>query len=558
MLPISSRFPRIKAQFRDSRAWTSHVLEPLEIRALLSAAIQVSGNGVAIANGDKTPSTADFTDFRFMSTTADAALGTSHRSFTITDTGDADLLLTGVPAVTISGPNSADFTVATQPATTISPGSASASTFTINFVPHGKGNRTAKVTIKTNDPANKTFTFTIKGLGVATINNSSNHLQFATTTSLNTHINNSLTTVSHVFVDDLGFLTDGTVVFDSDQQDFPTAQALDLEVANGTITGTILNAGTGATLITGLITALQGVQIGQTRSVVVPADLGYGSNPADQPAGVPPNSTILFTMTVRPPTLAVFGTPDFPVRIFSGDTTPTDADSTNLGTIPAGDTTSQLASTFELNNIGNGNLNLTGRNPITITGKDARQFNLAALGTNSSFSGFIVQYRPTTPGVHTATVHVKSTDPVHPDFTYVVKGTLIAFNDLAVSTGNVNFPASGSVTAGAATKFKFPIVVTNQGNVTVPGNAAQLDVQIFAHNRNTDELTQLTDPALTSTIFRGLGVNKSRTLTLSLAIPQGLAASDYDFVVRVDNTNVLNEISTLNNSATGSQHITVV
>jgi hypothetical protein len=120
--------------------------------------ISISGNSQPINNGSTTPSVSNHTDFENMDVTS----GTQVRTFTINNTGTANLELTGSPYVTISGSHASDFTVTNQPAiSTIAP--AGSTTFQITFDPSALGIRNAIVTILNND--NAEFTFAISGNG---------------------------------------------------------------------------------------------------------------------------------------------------------------------------------------------------------------------------------------------------------------------------------------------------------------------------------------------------------------------------------------------------------
>lgn len=84
--------------------------------------------------------------------------------FSIENSGDGDLVLTGKPLVAMSGNN--EFTVITQPDDTVNPGGGT--NFTIRFTaPVSWTSDTpynATVTIKTDDPENSSFTFNITAL----------------------------------------------------------------------------------------------------------------------------------------------------------------------------------------------------------------------------------------------------------------------------------------------------------------------------------------------------------------------------------------------------------
>ena len=126
--------------------------------------IAVSGKGIQIASGDTTPALADGTDFGG----ADLMLGPSvTNAFTITNTGAADLHLTGGPPVRITG-HTSDFTVCMNPATTIAAGAST--TFKIAFDPTVIGIRTGVVSIANNDGDKTPYVFSIKGNSGVAIN----------------------------------------------------------------------------------------------------------------------------------------------------------------------------------------------------------------------------------------------------------------------------------------------------------------------------------------------------------------------------------------------------
>jgi len=91
-------------------------------------------------------------------------MATQDRTFTIQNTGDATLNLSGDPIVALSGTNAADFAVTEQPASTIA--SSGSDTFTIRFTPSASGEGTASVSIANDDADENPYTFSIKGLGV--------------------------------------------------------------------------------------------------------------------------------------------------------------------------------------------------------------------------------------------------------------------------------------------------------------------------------------------------------------------------------------------------------
>ncbi|MCC7299067.1 MAG: choice-of-anchor D domain-containing protein [Bacteroidia bacterium] len=116
--------------------------------------IDVTGNAVAIADGDITPATADHTEFGNISTT-----GASVRTFTITNSGANDL---NVSSIALSGTGASSFTLGTlTPASPIAPGNSA--TFTATFAPTTIGTKVATVTINSDDCDEAAFNFDIQG-----------------------------------------------------------------------------------------------------------------------------------------------------------------------------------------------------------------------------------------------------------------------------------------------------------------------------------------------------------------------------------------------------------
>ena len=98
-------------------------------------------------------------------------------TFTIANTGNADLNLTGSPKVAVSGANAADFTVTAQPSTPVT-GPTGTTTFTVQFAPRATGTRNAVITIANNDADEGSFTINLSGSGTTA------YEQWATTKGL--------------------------------------------------------------------------------------------------------------------------------------------------------------------------------------------------------------------------------------------------------------------------------------------------------------------------------------------------------------------------------------
>jgi len=118
------------------------------------------GNNQSITDGDSTPSLADHTDFGGTK----IATGTIIRTFTIENSGGANLNLTDSPHVVVSGTHAADFSIISQPTSPVVFGGGK-TTFQVKFDPSDTGLRGAIISIENNDFDENPFTFSIQGMG---------------------------------------------------------------------------------------------------------------------------------------------------------------------------------------------------------------------------------------------------------------------------------------------------------------------------------------------------------------------------------------------------------
>ncbi len=116
-------------------------------------------NGAEIAWNETVPTSAAGTDFGFR------FLGDPlTHTFTITNKGLAELVLTNSPAVVVQGTHAADLTVTAQPSpTNVAVGGSV--TFDLQFSPSGAGTRTATVSIGSTDLSHNPYTFAVQGSG---------------------------------------------------------------------------------------------------------------------------------------------------------------------------------------------------------------------------------------------------------------------------------------------------------------------------------------------------------------------------------------------------------
>ncbi|MGK0189265.1 MAG: alpha-tubulin suppressor-like RCC1 family protein, partial [Verrucomicrobiales bacterium] len=122
--------------------------------------IDITGNATSIPNGNTAVSTSTHTDFGAATIAGDAVV----RTFTIHNSGTADLNLTGGPdLVTVTA--GSGFSVTAQPN---SPGVVplnQSATFQVSFTPESVGTHTASVTIPNDDSDESPYNFVIQGVG---------------------------------------------------------------------------------------------------------------------------------------------------------------------------------------------------------------------------------------------------------------------------------------------------------------------------------------------------------------------------------------------------------
>ena len=134
-------------------------------RALAQAQVTFNGTGAALpvtapAIAVQQPAGTNLVNNAATNDFGSVAVGTNTtHTFTITNTGSADLSITGI---TIDGTNAASFTV-TNLTATVSPGGST--NFTVNFAPTNTGVQTAALHIASNDPTNNPFNIVVTGTG---------------------------------------------------------------------------------------------------------------------------------------------------------------------------------------------------------------------------------------------------------------------------------------------------------------------------------------------------------------------------------------------------------
>jgi hypothetical protein len=124
---------------------------------IASPEIGIAGNSISIPDGDSTPRLADDTDFNYATNN-----GTIVKTYTVTNSGTADLTLTD-PA-TLTGAGAGQFAVGALSATNLVAGTNA--TFTVTYTGSSTvAVHTATVSLDNNDSDENPYTFDIKAAG---------------------------------------------------------------------------------------------------------------------------------------------------------------------------------------------------------------------------------------------------------------------------------------------------------------------------------------------------------------------------------------------------------
>jgi cyclophilin family peptidyl-prolyl cis-trans isomerase/FKBP-type peptidyl-prolyl cis-trans isomerase 2 len=399
----ASAGPRVK-----TAAWTG--LEALEQRTLLSGSVAVMGGSnqtAVIASNDHTPSRSDYTDFAYV--VADGS-GMIRRTFTIGNSGDSTLNLTGAK-VSLGGADAADFLVTSLPADSVAAGGTTS--FEVACVASLAGDCHATLTIASDDPATPSYAFDIQASAVY-VNTTSSALQYLTLTP------GGGTTVEagdNMFVNYTGYLTTG-LVFDTSLAPDRLPYGID-DIGNASANG----------LIAGWNEGLIGMQVGETRLLVIPSDLGYGAA-GSQDGRIPPNATIIFEVTAISvnSNIQVRGGAGYPYVIYDTQRPTSLLDHTDFGDVYLTGATSDW--TFGILNFGGSDVHLAGTPHVVIGGANAADFTVTrqpadAIQAYDQYPGlteFSIQFNPGALGLRTATVSLMTDDPDELGITFNIQG----------------------------------------------------------------------------------------------------------------------------------------
>jgi len=145
-------------QLSDS-SWTDRYT-PVDVLTL-SSEIDVYGDSVSIADSDITPATTDDTNFGSVTVGNNVS-----KTYTIANTGEVNLTLSGTPIVALSGAGCTSFSVIAQPVMSSVLSTTGTTTFTVQYAPTVAGTLTCAVSIANDDNDENPYDFMISGTGV--------------------------------------------------------------------------------------------------------------------------------------------------------------------------------------------------------------------------------------------------------------------------------------------------------------------------------------------------------------------------------------------------------
>ncbi|HYF37818.1 MAG TPA: choice-of-anchor D domain-containing protein, partial [Prosthecobacter sp.] len=203
--------------------------------------------------------------------------------------------------------------------------------------------------------------------------------------------------------------------------------------ANPTTSNNKVTNGSGTGAFSGTVSSLPSSTLIHVRAYATnTAGTGYGPG-------------ISFTTAAPPvPEIAVSGNA---TTITSGDSSPSTADHTDFGSVPA--VSGTVVRTFTITNTGTGALSLTGTPKVVVSGTHAAEFTVTTQPTSpvaatNGTSTFQITFDPTAAGTRTATVSIANDDSDENPYTFAVSG-------LGTAMPTVSNPTHTNVTGTTVT-----------------------------------------------------------------------------------------------------------
>ena len=439
--------------------------------------INVIGNGVTIADGDTTPSTADHTDFG----SADVTSGTITRTFTVQNTGTAAL---SVSSVTVSGSHAADFSVTVQPATSVAAGGNT--TFQVQFNPSASGLRSASLSFGNGDADENPYNFSIQGTGTSGLAALNINSGGAATGSwiADAHFNTGNT-----------YQTNATIDTSLVANPAPTAVYQNVRWAASftyTIPGFTPGGSYNVRLHLCELTwtaanqrkfnvAINGVSVLSNYDVFAATGARYRAIAPQFNTTANGSGQIIIAFTQGSPVIdnpmiygieIASGTPvpeinviGNGVTIADGDTTPSTADHTDFGSVDVASGT--VTRTFTIQNTGNAALSVSS---VTVSGTHAADFAVTVQPATSVAAGgntiFQVQFNPSANGLRSASLSFGNGDADENPYNFSIQGTgTTAAPEINVAGNAVTIP-DGDTTPSTADHTDFGNVDVASGTLT--------------------------------------------------------------------------------------------
>jgi hypothetical protein len=399
-------------------------------------------------------------------------IGTSSsHQFTIRNTGDVTLSLTGSPKVVVTG-HTEDFLITASPASTVA--ASGSSPFTLLFAPRASGVRSATLSIANSDSDENPYTINVTGTGTGA---SEIDVEYPSGTSIasggSVNFGSQLlgSSTSNVFT--IRNTGDVTLSLTGSPKVAVTGHTDDFFISTSPA-GTVAASGSSPFTL-----------VFQPRaSGVRSATLSIANGDSDENP---------YTINV---TGAGTGAPEIDVEYPSG-TSIASGGSVNFGSQLLGSSTNNI---FSIRNTGDVTLSLTGSPKVVVTGH-TEDFLITASPADTVLAGgsspFTLVFAPRASGVRSATLSIANGDSDENPYTINVTGTGTGAPEIDVqypsgtsiaSGGSVNF---GSLALDSSTNNIFTI--RNTGDVTLSLNGSPI-VVVTGH---TEDFYTSTSPANT-------------------------------------------------------------
>ncbi|MCW1922766.1 choice-of-anchor D domain-containing protein [Luteolibacter arcticus] len=376
--------------------------------------------------------------------------GSSDITFTIRNSGNADLVLSGSPRVAVTGTNAAQFVVTSMPASPVVPGGST--TFTVRFTPTSSGPKSAALSIPNNDANEGPYDIPLTGTGAVLTGDALDYTAVTWTTGGDASWAGQ-TSIHH---DGQDAAASGTISHGQEswmQATFTEPGTLSFwwkvsSEENYDYLSVLVNGSE--------LEKISGEKAWEKKTIV----LGAGNNTirwryykdATSSAGSDKGWVDQVELVPQAAEMAV------------------DQAGANLADGGAFDFGPMMTGQgrnvdFTIRNSGSSALLLTGTPVVSITGTDASSFTVVAPPASTSVSGlggstpFTVRFTPGSTGAKTATLSIQNNDPDENPFDIILTGTGTPF----VSLGNALDYTAATWTTGGTTPWTEQTAVHHDG-----------------------------------------------------------------------------------------------